>query len=99
MALAIIRATGHALGRKSGAIPTVGVLVTHAPLSDPVWVALREGFPNLGYVDRILKGVKPAELPIEQLSELKLAVNLRAAKAINIVIPESILVRADKVIR
>jgi len=51
------------------------------------------------YVDRILKGVKPAELPIEQLSELKLAVNLRAAKAMDIVIPESILVRADKVIR
>lgn len=51
------------------------------------------------YVDRIVKGVKPAELPIEQLSELKLAVNLRAAKAMDIVIPESILVRADKVIR
>ena len=51
------------------------------------------------YVDRILNGVKPAELPIEQVSELKLAVNLRAAKAMDIVIPESILVRADRVIR
>jgi putative ABC transport system substrate-binding protein len=51
------------------------------------------------YVDRILKGAKPADLPIEQLSELRLAVNLRTAKAMDLTIPESILIRADKVIR
>ena len=51
------------------------------------------------YVDKILKGANPAELPIEQATEYKLAVNLKAAKALGITIPESILLRADEVIR
>ena len=51
------------------------------------------------YVDKILKGAKPADLPIEQVSRHVLAVNLRAAKALGIVFPESILVRADEVVR
>jgi putative ABC transport system substrate-binding protein len=51
------------------------------------------------YVDRLLKGAKPSDLPVEQLSRLKLVVNLKTAKALGIKIPESILVRADEVIR
>jgi putative ABC transport system substrate-binding protein len=51
------------------------------------------------YVHKILKGANPAELPIEQATEYKLAVNLNAAKAIGITIPESILLRADEVIK
>jgi putative ABC transport system substrate-binding protein len=51
------------------------------------------------YVHKILKGANPAELPIEQATEYKLAVNLKAAKAVGITIPESILLRADEVIR
>jgi putative ABC transport system substrate-binding protein len=51
------------------------------------------------YVDRLLKGAKPSDLPVQQISKLKLAVNLKTAKALGITIPESILLRADEVIR
>src|SRR5262249_26202642 len=69
-----------------------GLLLTYG--QDNSWSIARA----LEYVDKILRGDKPSELPVEQAAKLELAINLKTAKTLGLTIPPTLLARADEVI-
>ena len=68
-------------------------LMSYAPNYADLWRR------SASFVDKILKGTKPADLPVEQPTRFELIINLKAAKQIGLTIPPQVLARADKVIR
>jgi putative ABC transport system substrate-binding protein len=69
-----------------------GGLMSYSPNRSDLWRR------SAGYVDRILRGAKPAELPVAQPSKFEFTINLKAARALGLTIPPSLLLRADRVL-
>ena len=83
-------------------LPTISTQTTWVDAGGPMSYGpdFRIGYRRAAtYVDKILKGAKPADLPVEAPTKFEFIINLKAAKAIGLTIPPNVLARADRVIR
>jgi putative ABC transport system substrate-binding protein len=72
---------------------TSGGLLAYGPDGPTMWRRLAV------YVDKVLKGANPGEIPVEQPTKFDLVVNLKTAKALGVTVPQSLLLRADEVVQ
>ncbi len=75
-----------------GVLAEAGFLIAYGP-------SLSEHFRRVAaYADKVLKGAKPADLPVEQPAEFELIVNMKTARALGLAVPNSVLLRANRII-
>ncbi len=88
----VARSRAPAIYSGSGVVESLGGLMSYA-------ISYPDNFRRAaGYVDKIFKGTKPGDLPIEQAQQFETVINLKTAKAMGLTIPQSVLLRADRVI-
>ena len=82
-------------------LPVISYIAEEVP--DGLLMSYGQDFPDffrraVAYTDKILKGAKPADLPVEQPTKFKLVLNLKTAKALGLTIPQTLIISADEVI-